>query len=295
MSRSPDRRGTMSHAWRALRHRNFKLFFFGQSISLIGTWMTRLATTWLVYRLTHSALLLGVVSFAGQIVAFAAGAVRGRLGGAPQSPQAAGVDASRRCRPVARPGRAHAGARHHPLGNHRAHRFAGLDQCVRHAGAPILPGADGRGSQRPQQRHRHQLLDGKWRAADRPGHRRPGDRRRRRRLVLPDRWRQLLCGDRILAADAHPALGHPPQREQHARTDARRVGLRPHISAHPHHPSALCAYQPDGLPLRRAAADLRRPGAARRRDYARLADGSFGNRRAYVGAFPGGPQVGGRA
>jgi MFS family permease len=60
----------MSHAWRSLRHRNFKLFFAGQSISLIGTWMTRLATSWLVYRLTHSALLLGIVSFAGQIVAF---------------------------------------------------------------------------------------------------------------------------------------------------------------------------------------------------------------------------------
>jgi MFS family permease len=68
---------TISHAWRALRHRNFQLFFFGQGISVIGTWMTRLATTWLVYRLTHSALLLGVVSFAGQIVSFAIGPVAG--------------------------------------------------------------------------------------------------------------------------------------------------------------------------------------------------------------------------
>ena len=59
-----------AHAWRALRHRNFRLFFGGQSISLIGTWMTRLATSWLVYRLTHSALLLGAVGFAGQIPAF---------------------------------------------------------------------------------------------------------------------------------------------------------------------------------------------------------------------------------
>jgi MFS family permease len=59
-----------SHAWRALRHRNFRLFFGGQSISLIGTWMTRIATSWLVYRLTGSALLLGTVSFAGQIPAF---------------------------------------------------------------------------------------------------------------------------------------------------------------------------------------------------------------------------------
>ncbi len=62
--------GLPSHAWRALRHRNFRLFFGGQSISLIGTWMTRIATAWLVYRLTGSALLLGTVSFAGQIPTF---------------------------------------------------------------------------------------------------------------------------------------------------------------------------------------------------------------------------------
>ena len=52
---------------RALRHRNYRLFFSGQSVSLIGTWITRIATSWLVYRLTKSELLLGVVGFAGQI------------------------------------------------------------------------------------------------------------------------------------------------------------------------------------------------------------------------------------
>jgi MFS family permease len=62
--------GGISHAWRALRHRNFRLFFSGQSISLIGTWMTRIATSWLVYRLTGSALLLGLVGFMGQIPTF---------------------------------------------------------------------------------------------------------------------------------------------------------------------------------------------------------------------------------
>ena len=67
----------MSHAWRALRHSNFQLFFFGQSISVIGTWMTRVATSWLVYRLTDSALLLGVVGFAGQIISFALGPFAG--------------------------------------------------------------------------------------------------------------------------------------------------------------------------------------------------------------------------
>jgi MFS family permease len=69
--------GSLSHAWRALRHRNFKLYFFGQGISVMGTWMTRLATSWLVYRMTHSALLLGVVTFAGQIVSFALGPIAG--------------------------------------------------------------------------------------------------------------------------------------------------------------------------------------------------------------------------
>jgi MFS family permease len=52
---------------RALKHRNYRLFFSGQSVSLIGTWITRIATSWLVYRLTNSALLLGLVGFCGQI------------------------------------------------------------------------------------------------------------------------------------------------------------------------------------------------------------------------------------
>lgn len=52
---------------RALRHRNYRLFFGGQSVSLVGTWLTRIATSWLVYRLTGSELLLGVVGFASQI------------------------------------------------------------------------------------------------------------------------------------------------------------------------------------------------------------------------------------
>jgi MFS family permease len=65
---------SVSHAWRALRHRNFKLFFYGQGTSVIGTWMMRLATSWLVYRMTHSALL---VTFAGQVVSFALGPFAG--------------------------------------------------------------------------------------------------------------------------------------------------------------------------------------------------------------------------
>jgi MFS family permease len=57
----------MADLLRALRHRNYRLFFGGQSVSLAGTWITRIATSWLVYRITGSALILGVVGFCGQI------------------------------------------------------------------------------------------------------------------------------------------------------------------------------------------------------------------------------------
>jgi MFS family permease len=63
--------------FRSLKYRNYKLFFSGQSVSLIGTWMQRIAMPWLVYHLTGSALLLGVVSFAGQIPTFLLSPVAG--------------------------------------------------------------------------------------------------------------------------------------------------------------------------------------------------------------------------
>jgi len=56
--------------FRALSHRNYRLFFGGQNISLIGTWMQQIAMSWLVYRLTHSAFLLGIVGFTGRIPTF---------------------------------------------------------------------------------------------------------------------------------------------------------------------------------------------------------------------------------
>ncbi|MCB9851876.1 MAG: MFS transporter [Phycisphaerales bacterium] len=57
-------------AFRALRHRNYRLFFAGQALSLIGTWITRVAIGWLVYRLTDSAFMLGLVSFVGMAPTF---------------------------------------------------------------------------------------------------------------------------------------------------------------------------------------------------------------------------------
>ena len=57
----------MKHSLRAFRHRNYRLFFIGQSLSVIGSWIQQLAMSWLVYRLSGSAWLLGVTGFAGQI------------------------------------------------------------------------------------------------------------------------------------------------------------------------------------------------------------------------------------
>jgi MFS family permease len=62
---------------RSLRHRNYRLFFTGQSVSLIGTWVTLLATSWLVYRLTGSAFLLGLVGFCSQIAMLFLGPIAG--------------------------------------------------------------------------------------------------------------------------------------------------------------------------------------------------------------------------
>ena len=65
--------GGQGRAWttfRALKHRNFQLFFSGQVISLVGTWMQTVAEAWLVYRLTGSSALLGVLGFVSQIPIF---------------------------------------------------------------------------------------------------------------------------------------------------------------------------------------------------------------------------------
>jgi len=62
---------------RAFRHRNYRIFFVGESVSLTGLWMHRVAMSWLIYRLTGSALMLGAVEFVGQIPVFFLGIFAG--------------------------------------------------------------------------------------------------------------------------------------------------------------------------------------------------------------------------
>src|SRR5512135_2188708 len=65
-----DGQGRAASMFRALKNRNFQLFFSGQIISLVGTWMQTVAEAWLIYRLTGSSVLLGVLGFVGQIPIF---------------------------------------------------------------------------------------------------------------------------------------------------------------------------------------------------------------------------------
>jgi MFS family permease len=69
--------GVFGNILRALRHRNYKLFFAGQLVSLVGTFLTQTATVWFVYRLTNNPLLLGVVGFLGQVPMFLLGPFAG--------------------------------------------------------------------------------------------------------------------------------------------------------------------------------------------------------------------------
>ena len=95
-ARPASRQSRLGLAVRALRHRNFQLFFAGQAISLIGTWMQTVAQSWLVYRMTGSALLLGTVGFASQIPVFIMAPIGGIVADR-QQPPARGDRHANRC------------------------------------------------------------------------------------------------------------------------------------------------------------------------------------------------------
>ncbi|MBN2092179.1 MFS transporter [candidate division KSB1 bacterium] len=73
----PEKNEGLKRLLRALRYRNYRLFFMGQGISLIGTWMQNIAMGWLVYRLTNSGFLLGLISFSQSIPSFFLGPFAG--------------------------------------------------------------------------------------------------------------------------------------------------------------------------------------------------------------------------
>src|SRR6478736_2770868 len=74
---NPAPESKFSAMFRALKYKNYRLFFMGQGISLIGTWMQQIALSWLVYRLTDSVFLLGILGFSSQIPSFVLGPFAG--------------------------------------------------------------------------------------------------------------------------------------------------------------------------------------------------------------------------
>ena len=212
---------------RALRHRNYRLFFGGQSVSLVGTWITRVATSWLVYRLTGSALLLGVVGFCGQIPTLFLAPFAGVF-----------VDRWDRHRvlvvtqvlsmlqSLALAALALAGTITVPAGARAADR-SGCHQRLRHAGPAGVRRRDGRGPRRSPQRHRAQLVDGERAAASsgrRIGGR--GDRGGGRGMVLSAGRDLLPRGDRVAGGDAPAAADPRRRRDAGARGAARGVPVR---------------------------------------------------------------------
>ena len=77
MAQEEEASSRLGRMFRALQYRNYRLFFMGQGVSLIGTWMQQVAMSWLVYRLTDSVFLLGMVSFASQVPSFLLGPFAG--------------------------------------------------------------------------------------------------------------------------------------------------------------------------------------------------------------------------
>ena len=132
--------------FRSLRNRNYKLYFGGQGLSLIGTWMTQLATSWLVYRLAadqkpgQAAYYLGLVGFRRPVAHAAHLAIRRRDRRSCQPAPAAGDHPGSLVTTKPRASNSGIDAYHHDPAGALAFGLSRHDQCLRHAGAPILHG-----------------------------------------------------------------------------------------------------------------------------------------------------------
>ena len=194
----------LTHTFRALRYRNFRLFFIGQGLSVMGTWLQQVAMGWLTYRLSGSVWLLGVVAFCGSAGILALRHVRRCRRRSRPPPARVAVHAVARAAAGRRARRAHVVRAHRRLAPDRALAVARTRLRVRHSAAPVAVGAPGRGSRRPAERDRAQLVPGQRRAGRRPGGRRAAARRRQRSGVLRAQRAVVRRGDR---RDRPHALG----------------------------------------------------------------------------------------
>ena len=222
----------------ALKHRNFRLFFFGQSISLIGTWMQQVAMIWLVYRLSNSAFLLGLVGFCSQIPSFFLAPVAGvftdrwNLHRTILLTQSLAMCQAMILAVLTLTGTV---AVWHVLA---LSVCMGLDHRLRHARPAGLSDPDGGRTRESDQRHRPELVDVQRGTTGWAGDCRFSDRGGGGRSLLPAE-RAELCGRvggpaghaAAAASTGQAAAARPP------RTD-RRIPLCLWLSSDPRNPHA---------------------------------------------------------
>ena len=283
----------MSHAWRALRHRNFKLFFVGQSISLIGTWMTRLATGWLVYRLTAFSAAARQSSASPDrslpsLVGPFAGVWVERLN---RRKLLVWTQAAAAVQSLAMAALTLA----HVITLWRNHRLTALQGLINAFDMParqsfLVQMVEDRSDLGNAIAINSSMANGA-------------------RLIGPaiagmviaavgEGWCFLIDGVSYFAVIASLLLMRITLRgvsrqgaDQHVRANARGMGLRPDVSPDSHDPAVLCGDQPDGLVRTRVLLPVfAGEGAARRCAHARLAHGRLRSRRAHLGDLARGAQ-----
>ncbi len=276
-----------SHAWRALKHRNFKLFVAGQSISLIGTWMTRLATSWLVWRLTHSAMLLGVVGFSGQILTFVLAPFAGVL-----------IERMDR-RKLLVWTQALAGLQSLAMAWLTLAKVITIHEII---ALSALQGLINAFDMPGRQSFLVQMVESKRDLGNAIALN--SSMVNGARLIGPalagiviaavgEGWCFAIDGVSygaviisLLMMQVKP-LRHPSRGGQHAGTVEGRLGVCEHVSTDPHDSAAVCAVEFNGLAVRRVVADVCGAGAAWRTAYAWIPDrcvrGGSAGQRAFTG------------
>ena len=280
-----DELNSVSHFFRAFRHRNYQLFFSGQLISLTGTWMQTVAESWLVYRLTGSSVLLGVAAFCSQIPVFVLAPIGGTVADRTNRHRIMVTTQSISMVLPLDPVRADAQRARAGVARVRARDLPRHRQRVRHPRAPVVHRRDGRPGG-PAERDRAQLLDGQRRARRRPGGGRDPGGRDRRGVVLPAERHQLRGRDRGTPPDGGAGAWAPASAAFAVPRHGRRVPLRGADRAGPRPAAVARHHELRRHAVRRADAGVRAIDPARRREGTGHPDGGVGHRRTRRGPQP---------
>ena len=269
-SQHENRASTFRFMLRASHYRNYRLFFGGQVVSLIGTWLTSVASSWLVYRLSRdadepAALMLGLVGFASQIPVFLLAPVAGVW---VDRWNKHSILVATQTLSMLQSFTLAALALSDLISIEQLLVLNLLQGMVNAWDVPArqaLGGRTDRGPQRPEQRHRAQLIDDAHGAAGRAGRGRLSDLRIRRRVVLSDRRLQLPGRDRGAAGHAAAKGRAGGHHDAGLGRVFRRAAICLRLSPDSHAAAAGGGDQPGGNVAVDLDADLRRHGLGGRR------------------------------